>query len=93
MNTQQSDPSHQAPIKNGDVVFLSQMSAGQKGEIVKLIGEGEIGQRLLEMGLTVGASIEVVRFAPLGDPLDIKIRGYHLSLRRHEAEAIRVRLC
>ena len=74
------------------LVFLSQMSVGQKGEILKLIGEGEICHRLLEMGLTTGATIEVVRFAPLGDPIDIKIRGYHLSLRRHEAEAIFVNI-
>lgn len=47
-------------------------------------------QRLLEMGLTVGATFELVRFAPLGDPLEIKLRGYHLSLRRLEAEGIEV---
>jgi ferrous iron transport protein A len=46
--------------------------------------------RLLEMGLLVGTPIQLVRFAPLGDPVDIKVRGYHLSLRRHEAEKILV---
>ncbi len=47
--------------------------------------------RLMEMGLLVGTPIELVRFAPLGDPVEIKVRGYHLSLRRHEAEQILVK--
>lgn len=46
--------------------------------------------RLLEMGLLVGTHVEVVRYAPLGDPVEIKVRGYRLTLRRHEAELIRV---
>ena len=44
--------------------------------------------RLLEMGLLVGTPIQLVRFAPLGDPVEIKVRGYHLTLRRHDAEQI-----
>ena len=47
--------------------------------------------RLMEMGLLVGTTIELVRFAPLGDPVEIKVRGYNLTLRRHEAEQIFVR--
>ena len=47
--------------------------------------------RLLEMGLLVGTPVELIRFAPLGDPVEVRVRGYHLSLRRHEAEQIRVR--
>lgn len=47
--------------------------------------------RLLEMGLLVGTSVELVRFAPLGDPVEIKVRGYHLTVRKHEAEQIWVR--
>ena len=46
--------------------------------------------RLLEMGLLVGTRVELVRFAPLGDPVEIKVRGYNLSLRKHEAEQIMV---
>lgn len=46
--------------------------------------------RLMEMGLLVGTQIELVRFAPLGDPVEIKVRGYHLTLRRNEAEQILV---
>ncbi len=46
--------------------------------------------RLMEMGLLVGTPVELVRFAPMGDPVEIKVRGYHLTLRRHEAEQILV---
>ena len=74
------------------ILSLSQMKAGEQGEVKELVGQGELCHRLSEMGITCGTRIEVVRFAPLGDPIDIKIRGYHLSLRRREAEAIRVSL-
>lgn len=47
--------------------------------------------RLMEMGLLVGTKVELVRFAPLGDPLEIKVRGYNLTLRKHEAEQILVK--
>lgn len=47
--------------------------------------------RLLEMGLLVGTTVELIRFAPLGDPVEIKVRGYNLSLRKHEAELIWVK--
>jgi ferrous iron transport protein A len=47
--------------------------------------------RLLEMGLLVGTAVQLVRFAPLGDPVEIKVRGYHLTLRRQDAEQIWVR--
>jgi ferrous iron transport protein A len=47
--------------------------------------------RLMEMGLLVGTQVELVRFAPLGDPLEIKVRGYNLTLRKHEAELILVK--
>ena len=66
------------------------MSVGQRGKIQKFLDEGEITQRLLEMGLTSGTEIEIVRFAPLGDPIELKVRGYHLSVRRQEAEVIQV---
>lgn len=47
--------------------------------------------RLMEMGLLVGTRVELVRFAPLGDPVEIKVRGYNLTLRKHEAEQVLVR--
>ena len=72
-------------------VPLSNMTPGAVGTVAELRLPPESRGRLLEMGLLVGTAIELVRFAPLGDPVEIKIRGYHLSLRRHEAELILVR--
>lgn len=71
-------------------VALSELTIGQGGKIVSLDLPPEARQRLLEMGMTVGARIEIARFAPLGDPVEIKVRGYHLSIRKHEAAGISV---
>ena len=71
-------------------VALSELAEGAGGKIVSLDLPPEARQRLLEMGMTVGARVEVTRFAPLGDPVEIKVRGYHLSIRKHEAAGIRV---
>ena len=71
-------------------VALSELAAGDGGKIIALELPPEARQRLLEMGMTVGARIEVTRFAPLGDPVEIKVRGYHLSIRKHEAAGIRM---
>ena len=69
---------------------LSSIPLGQKGRVLGFALPPEQRQRLMEMGLTVGAQFEVVRFAPLGDPIDIKVRGYHLSLRKNEAAGVLV---
>ena len=74
-------------------VTLNNMAIGQAGTIAALTGSDAVCHRLLEMGITPGAAVEVARYAPMGDPMDIKIRGYHLSLRRREAETIQVHLC
>ena len=67
---------------------VSQMPAGTRGVVAEIKVPPENRGRLMEMGLLVGTAIELVRFAPLGDPLEIKVRGYHLTLRKHEAEQI-----
>jgi len=69
---------------------LSGLPVGGKGRITGFDLPPAQRGRLFEMGLTVGAQVELVRFAPLGDPIDIKVRGYHLSLRKREAAGIRV---
>lgn len=69
---------------------LGALPLGQRGRVVGFDLPPEHRQRLLEMGLTVGAEFQVVRFAPLGDPIDIKVRGYHLSLRKLDAAGIRI---
>ena len=71
-------------------VRLSDLSAGQKARVVDVDARGEIGQRILEMGVTPGAEIRLVAAAPLGDPLAFEIRGYRLSLRRAEAALVEV---
>ena len=70
---------------------LTSLKAGTAGTVTEIKVAPENRGRLLEMGLLVGTSVELVRFAPMGDPLEIKIRGYHLTLRKHEAEQIWVR--
>lgn len=69
---------------------LSELCPGMKGRIAFVSGKGAIRKRLLDMGVTSNARIEVIRVAPFGDPIEIKIRGYHLSLRKSEAEQIEV---
>lgn len=71
-------------------VPLSSLPLGARATIAEIqIASGGRG-RLMEMGLLVGTGVELVRFAPLGDPVELKVRGYHLTLRRHEADQILV---
>jgi Fe2+ transport system protein FeoA len=69
---------------------LSDLKPQDKGKIKKIAGEGNLRRKFLDMGITPGSGFEVVKLAPLGDPIDIKIRGYHLSLRKEEARQIQV---
>ena len=65
---------------------LDQMRVGARATVAEIDGFDDVALRLMEMGLLVGTPVELVRFAPMGDPVEIKVRGYHLTLRRHEAE-------
>ncbi len=78
------------PNSLSSTIKLSKLSLGESGRISDLEGDPALVQRLLEMGLTEGETVSVERFAPLGDPIEIRVRGYHLSLRRQEADAILV---
>ena len=69
---------------------LSELAPGDRGRVVKVAGDAEAARRLMEMGLMRGTTVEVVRQAPLGDPLEVKVRGFMLTLRRAEAEHIEV---
>lgn len=71
---------------------LSELCPGMRGRIAFVSGQGAVRKRLLEMGMTSDTQFEVVRTAPLGDPIEIKLRGYNLSLRRSEAEKVEVEL-
>ena len=70
---------------------LTALSIGTGGTVARINVAPADRPRLMEMGLLAGTAVELVRFAPLGDPVEIKLRGYHLTLRRHEAEQILVR--
>jgi ferrous iron transport protein A len=69
---------------------LDRLSQGQKARVETVSGTPGVVQRLYEMGLLEGDEVEVVRFAPLGDPIEIRVANTHLSLRRVEAAGVRV---
>ncbi len=77
---------------NSQPVLLNQLNPGQSGKIVREGGRAAIRRRLLEMGLVRGETIAVERVAPLGDPVEFTIKGYHLSLRRQDTANIEVEL-
>ncbi len=68
------------------------MHIGQSGVIIKLLGNPAMRQRLLDMGFVKGTKISVVNIAPLGDPMKIQIRGYHVAVRKKDAYSILVEL-
>ena len=72
------------------VQLLSELPAGTEAEIRGFHPGCKEVKRLREMGLLPGTKVKLVRWAPLGDPLEIKVRGYNLSLRKHEAEHVEV---
>lgn len=69
-------------------ITLNEMKIGDKGIIASVQGEGRVRRRLFDMGVTPGAEVVFRKRAPLGDPLEINLRGYALSLRKDEAELI-----
>ena len=69
---------------------LNQLRPGDNGVVRGLLGDGALHQRLQEMGVIEGADVEVVRIAPLGDPIEIIVQGYLLSLRKAEAAFVEV---
>lgn len=69
---------------------LSELKKGDRAKVTSIRGGGGIGQRLMDMGLTTGSEIEMQGVAPLGDPIEIRVRGYKLSLRKNEAAAVLV---
>ena len=69
---------------------LKQAKIGSTVKVVKLHGEGAVRRRIMDMGVTRGVEITVRRVAPLGDPLEVTVRGYELSLRKADAEMIEV---
>ena len=67
---------------------LKQVPSGRTVTVKKLQGEGAVKRRIMDMGVTKGTSVEVVKVAPLGDPIEVSVRGYALSVRKADAEKI-----
>jgi len=72
---------------------LDRIAPGDRCRVASVRGEDGIAQRLMEMGLIEGSEVEVVRLAPLGDPMELLLHGYHLSLRKSEAARVAVTPC
>ena len=69
---------------------LRDMPVGQSAKVVKIHGEGAVKRRIMDMGITKGIEIYVRKVAPLGDPIEVNVRGYELSLRKADAESVEV---
>ena len=69
---------------------LREVPVGSTAKVVKIHGEGAVRRRIMDMGITKGVEIHVRKVAPLGDPMEITVRGYELSLRKADAESIEV---
>ncbi len=69
---------------------LREVACGQTVTVTKLAGEGPVKRRIMDMGITKGVSVSVRKVAPLGDPIEVTVRGYELSLRKSDAEMIKV---
>jgi len=71
-------------------IFLSDLQPGDCARVAELTSKGAIKQRLLEMGFTRGTVVKLEKYAPMGDPIEFVIKGYHLSLRKEECQCILV---
>lgn len=74
------------------MMTLKDLKPGQEGTVISIGDRGPMRRRIMDMGVTPGISIKVVKVAPLGDPIEVNIRGYELSLRKTEAENIQIQI-
>ncbi len=70
---------------------LDDLKTGERGTVVKIHATGPFKKRLLEMGFVAGAEVEVIKYAPLKDPVEYMVKGYHVSLRHEEAATIEIK--
>ena len=70
---------------------LKDVNVGETATVVKLHGDGAVKRRIMDMGITKGVEMQVRKVAPLGDPMELNVRGYELSIRKADAEMIEVR--
>ena len=71
---------------------LREVRVGQSAKVLKLNGTGPVKRRIMDMGITKGQAIKVIRVAPLGDPMEVTVRNYQLSVRKADAEMVEVEL-
>ena len=69
---------------------MRDIHVGQNTKVVKIHGEGALKRRIMDMGITKGTEVKLVKVAPLGDPMELELRGYHLSLRKADADLVEV---
>lgn len=69
---------------------LKDLKVGESAKVVKLHGQGAVRRRIMDMGITKGTTVKVHKLAPLGDPIEITVRGYQLSLRKADAQMVEV---
>ena len=79
-----------AHCESPEVCTLNRLGIGCRGNVFAVGGDAELRRRLLEMGFCNGAHVEVIRRAPLGDPIEFRLRGYHLSLRDEQARHVHI---
>jgi Fe2+ transport system protein FeoA len=77
-------------MNSENISTLATATVGTQAKVKKIIGENAVTRRLMEMGVVPGVSVRVVKTAPFGCPLEIRVRGYNLAIRRSEAEAIEI---
>jgi ferrous iron transport protein A len=77
-------------VKQTKVIKLTELPIGRSARVVAILGDGRTTQRLMEMGVIPGIGVEVIKTAPFGDPIEVRLRGYSLAMRRTEADAIEV---
>ena len=71
-------------------MILTELPLGKDARVIAVNGKGSITRRLLEMGVIPGVTVQVVKMAPFGDPIEIRVRGYNLAMRKSEADEIEV---
>lgn len=76
--------------EENDMKTLRQIKVGEGATVLKLHGEGAVKRRMMDMGITKGVAVHIRKVAPLGDPVEVTVRGYELSIRKVDADLIEV---
>jgi ferrous iron transport protein A len=79
-------------IEGLQIMTLTDLPVGANGKVISVRGEGSVTRRLMEMGLIPGVAVRMVKAAPFGDPVEVRLRGYSLALRKSEASAVDIAL-